>query len=356
MAFPRVSVAMATFQGERFLEEQLDSILCQTLPPFELEIGDDGSDDDTVDIIKRFAARAPFPVRLQVNQRRLGHAENFLRTAERCSGDLIALSDQDDRWHSHKLATCIKPFADARVQVVSHDARIVDVAGHPMGARLGERPRDTMRPKAPLQVEYGLTMLFRRELAEYCHVWPLSVGGTVPNRTTPMGHDHWFYFLGTALGEVVTLDECLVDYRQHQANAAGAQAPVVLSGMTPEYRAQYWTDRAYAAKQRVPVLHALIQRTDHTKQAPVGEAISSHQAYITLCEHRALVYEGSRLSTRTAAVARIAVKGGYGRHHFGPKAIKSDALFGVLKVTGGPTLARAKNTIGKLLRRPAQNS
>ena len=59
---PKISVALATYNGERFLEEQLDSVAAQTCPPYELVVGDDGSSDRTIDILDRFAKRVSFPV------------------------------------------------------------------------------------------------------------------------------------------------------------------------------------------------------------------------------------------------------------------------------------------------------
>ena len=98
-----ISVAMTTFNGAAYLEEQLNSLLDQRHLPLELVIGDDGSEDETLVILERFAGRAPFPVLVQRNVRRLGFRENFIRTAERCRGELITFCDQDDIWHPDNL-------------------------------------------------------------------------------------------------------------------------------------------------------------------------------------------------------------------------------------------------------------
>ncbi|RMG82452.1 MAG: glycosyltransferase, partial [Chloroflexi bacterium] len=102
----KISVAMATYNGEACLNEQLESLVRQEHQPYELVVGDDGSSDRTLDILRAFAARAPFPVRVTVNPERLGFGENFLQTARRCSGEWIAFCDQDDVWLPHKLAAC----------------------------------------------------------------------------------------------------------------------------------------------------------------------------------------------------------------------------------------------------------
>src|SRR5262245_48111587 len=97
------SVAMCTYNGSRYLSAQLDSIGTQTRPPDELMICDDGSVDDTVQLIEKFADSAPFVVRLEVNSANLGSTKNFEKAIQRCKGDLIALADQDDVWLPRKL-------------------------------------------------------------------------------------------------------------------------------------------------------------------------------------------------------------------------------------------------------------
>ena len=91
---PSVSVAMATFMGERHLEAQLESLADQTAAPYELVVCDDGSTDGTVARVEAFARRSRFPVRVEVNPSRLGFADNFRRAAARCRGDAIAFCEQ----------------------------------------------------------------------------------------------------------------------------------------------------------------------------------------------------------------------------------------------------------------------
>src|SRR5262245_49520236 len=100
----RLSVALCTYNGARFLHDQLSSIARQSSLPHELVICDDRSSDNTVAIIERFALGAPFPVRWQVNATNLGSTKNFELAISRCHGDVIALSDQDDIWQRDKLA------------------------------------------------------------------------------------------------------------------------------------------------------------------------------------------------------------------------------------------------------------
>jgi glycosyltransferase involved in cell wall biosynthesis len=100
----RISIALCVCNGARFLGEQLSSLCAQRRLPDEVVVGDDASDDDSVAIIEKFSAEAPFPVRLIRNSSRLGVRGNFQKVIAHCVHDLIALCDQDDVWLPEKLA------------------------------------------------------------------------------------------------------------------------------------------------------------------------------------------------------------------------------------------------------------
>src|SRR6266567_6944512 len=104
MSKSRISVAMCTYNGARFLREQLESIAAQSRLPDELVVCDDGSTDETVETIKAFVGRAPFAVRLEINSKNLGSTKNFEKAIGLCEGEIIALADQDDVWKPQKLA------------------------------------------------------------------------------------------------------------------------------------------------------------------------------------------------------------------------------------------------------------
>src|SRR5690242_9734869 len=144
----RVSVAMATYNGDRFLQEQLDSVARQTLLPCELVACDDGSTDGTLDILHQFAAKAPFPVHVHQNQARLGYGPNFLRAASLCSGELLAFCDQDDVWLEQKLQKCAAVLSRPRNVLVIHSAEVVDERLSPVGIR-------TSRATRPLHFDAG---------------------------------------------------------------------------------------------------------------------------------------------------------------------------------------------------------
>src|SRR5579875_202140 len=133
----RISVAMCTYNGERFLPEQLVSIAEQTVQPYELVVCDDGSNDSTVDLIEAFSRNVAFPVRLIRNVEfpvrlirnpvRLGSTQNFAKCIGLCTGDLIALADQDDHWEIDKLERIGGIFdADPAVTCVFSNGMLMD--------------------------------------------------------------------------------------------------------------------------------------------------------------------------------------------------------------------------------------
>src|SRR5262245_2492499 len=105
MSIPRVSVALCTHNGARFLDAQLHSLAAQSQLPHELVIGDDASTDGTIEQLERFAKEVPFPVRITKNPEPVGVTENFSRTLAACSGDVLMPCDQDDVWHPEKIAS-----------------------------------------------------------------------------------------------------------------------------------------------------------------------------------------------------------------------------------------------------------
>ncbi|MEK7198913.1 MAG: glycosyltransferase, partial [Bacteroidota bacterium] len=101
--YPLISVVMATYNGERFLSEQLESILSQSYPNIEMIVVDDGSVDSTVALVESYIKRYP-AIRLYVNEENLGYIKNFEKGMLLANGEYIALSDQDDIWRKDKLA------------------------------------------------------------------------------------------------------------------------------------------------------------------------------------------------------------------------------------------------------------
>lgn len=225
-----VSVALCTHNGAAFLEQQLRSIAGQSVPPFEIVVSDDASTDDTTTIVERFAASVEgrIDVVLLRNATALGVTANFEQALRRCTGELIALCDQDDVWHPDRLermtAAFESPSASPSLALVSADARLVDAAGMPLGHSLFEALELGADELAALNDGHALDALLRRNL--------VTGATTVIRRSlldltlpfpAPWVHDEWLAVVAAALRDVAALPVSLTDYRQHGSNQIGVQ-------------------------------------------------------------------------------------------------------------------------------------
>ncbi len=234
---------MCTYNGARYLKDQLSSIAAQTLRPTEMIACDDASTDGTATILEAFAAATPFPVRIVQNRERLGVVQNFEQAITLCNGDLIALADQDDVWLAHKLETLTDALNRVDAAYAFCDARLIDADGRETGGRtlLGRRfvlrdIKDKYRQGRELDLLlkrdfiYGTTLMFRAELRDAVLPIPAS-----------WSHDTWIVNVLALLGyHGVPVLEPLVRYRRHAGQASGGfQAPVP---MPYAARLQAYTD------------------------------------------------------------------------------------------------------------------
>ena len=134
---PKISVAMATYNGEKYIREQLNSIANQVILPDEVVICDDASSDSTVNIIKEFLIISPFPVRLHVSLTNIGYAKNFEKAIGLTSGDVIFLCDQDDIWLKDKISCMNKVLQEEPgLVIVAHDCTFYNEGGLVSGTTL----------------------------------------------------------------------------------------------------------------------------------------------------------------------------------------------------------------------------
>jgi glycosyltransferase involved in cell wall biosynthesis len=223
-----ISVALCTHNGAAYLPDQLASLAAQSRLPDELVVRDDASDDDTPALVEAFARRAPFPVRFERNAHRRGSTRNFDGAIAACSGDLIALSDQDDVWRPEKLREIERRLRESPgVGLVFSDADVVDATLNPIGARLWTRvgfdrrrqrfwrARGALTALVPGRIVTGATMAFRSRFR------PLVL--PTPEGIAPMIHDGWIALAIAAVADVAFIEEPLVAYRQHATQQIGAR-------------------------------------------------------------------------------------------------------------------------------------
>lgn len=210
----KVSVCLATYNGQRFIVEQIESILLQLSHDDELIICDDCSLDATRDEVISISNRDP-RVCLFVQKSNVGHVRNFEKTITHASGDIIFLSDQDDIWMPGKyreMVDCLVNNPD--VQLVHHALSTIDADGVLMKELLnplqeGRQPRFryTFRQIIKGQI-FGCAVAFRRSLLNVVLPFPSSA----------YAHDHWLAVASGISGSVYFINKPLVSYRQHSAN------------------------------------------------------------------------------------------------------------------------------------------
>jgi glycosyltransferase involved in cell wall biosynthesis len=318
-------VALCTFNGERFIEEQLRSILSQSLLPNQIVVSDDGSTDRTLEIVRRVLTPevlAEAGVSLTILQRKnpIGVTRNFESAITACSGKFISLCDQDDVWRPNRLARLRAGFSSDDVLLVHSDARMVDAAGRPLGhslfASLGARRREITREQGPMAFEVlvrrnlvtGATAMVRRQLVEAARPFPVS-----------WVHDHWLAVVASLAGRIVVDEGQLIDYRQHGGNQIGATK--LTATVAVDLLAQSRQSRHVERVERIAELNRRlvggeISATD-TQRAFVAGKLSHEQMRLAMPRGRI---------ARWPTVAREFATGRYHRFSRGLIDVVRDAL------------------------------
>lgn len=326
---PRISVAMATCDGERHLEEQLRSLAEQTSPPCELVACDDASSDGTVAVLRRFTDHAPFPVRIHQNQRRLGFRENFLKAARLCGGDWIAFSDQDDVWLPHKLRLVRDRIQrNSTLVLVAHSGELVSQDLAKYGCRFPDFARDAV--KGPLELPLigtisGFAMVFARALIDqfdptYRPICSVSLG----HQQT---HDGWVSFIANAVGTTELLTESLVLHRRHSGAVTGPHQPRALARMMRESMATGASEYRHLERYGKGCAESLRFYATNQPQSRsrLLAGAARYDRFARQMSLRASIHEPAR-SRRARALARLLIEGAYfgRRRAFGPLALGKD--------------------------------
>lgn len=209
---PLISVVMATFNGEKYLQEQVDSLLAQNYPNLEFIFVDDASTDRTWELLSSYAATDKRILLIQ-NKLNQGYRKTFETGILKSQGEFIALSDQDDYWLPSKITELVNVIGDN--SLVYSDSELVDSSGNLMGKKMSDLKRQ-IAYSSPLMYTLGAwapghSMLFRKDL--------LSFALPVVDFVT---HDYLIGFAATCANGIAYLPKPLVHYRQHDTNTIGA--------------------------------------------------------------------------------------------------------------------------------------
>jgi rhamnosyltransferase len=218
----RVGILMSTFNGEQFVDEQIESILRQTYRDFTLYIRDDGSSDSTAERVDEWTHRDSRVQRLgQDTDENLGVVGSFMCLLNAVNADIYFFSDQDDVWYPEKLARTLEEFArhdQTRPLAVYTDLRVVDVdlnviESSQMDSRSGH-PSVTAKEVLLENTAAGCSMAINQLVKD-------NAGSDINGIYM---HDWWLALVAACLGELVYLPVVTVDYRQHRSNAVGSRS------------------------------------------------------------------------------------------------------------------------------------
>lgn len=223
----RISVALCTYNGGLFLEEQLDSIFTQTLPVDEVIICDDCSNDNTVQIIQKYMVIYPSVIELYINEKQLKTIKNFEKAISLTTGDYIFLCDQDDIWIPQKVQKMIKNMKEnPRALLLFSNGDLIDDNGRYLNTTLWKEwgfDENAKKIWENMSAAFsnllynknyvtGATVLFNQNLKK------IAMPINLPNGYY---HDTWFAIHAAGENGLFYMDESLINYRIHKNQQVG---------------------------------------------------------------------------------------------------------------------------------------
>lgn len=221
-----IDILLASYNGEKYIAEQIESLLAQDYTDFTIKICDDCSTDRTVDIIRHYAKRYPNKVKFTVNEKNSGSpSNNFFALMYSSNADYIMFCDQDDVWFDNKVSASLNKMKEREqelgkdVPLLLHtdltvtDSGLKPVAKSMFAMQKLDYTRTAVNKLAVQNIATGCTMMLNRALAERLTKAPVSV---------PV-HDWWIALYTACCGKIIFLNEPTLYYRRHNTNVCGAQ-------------------------------------------------------------------------------------------------------------------------------------
>lgn len=296
----KISIAMATYNGQQYVRQQLQSILHQTKLPDELVVVDDCSSDHTVQLIQHFAALAPFKVILIKNIKNLGHELTFGKALSACTGDLVFLCDQDDFWFPEKIQRMSEVFAKKpHIKLLVCDAHVTDEHLSPSGLSVRSKlKRSLILGRFETGLTLGCATAVKKDLLNF--VLPLCFDNGEP---FCYGHDTLLHEVAHIFGVRSVFRPVLQYYRRHAEAATVANETVAGSLVNQHHSLLHHFNRTpnlvneYLKRLRVlETLNARLVSTLQQSKTPFRNDVSTDQLLQNL--QRLSIY-------RSGIVARI---------------------------------------------------
>lgn len=278
-----VGVAIATYNGEKYIEEQLKSIINQSIRPDIIVISDGGSIDNTVSICEKILGEDSIKYLILTSEKQLSVKTNFEKAIRACDAEYIFCADQDDYWLEDKILDFLTIFHKNNPDMIFSNAFIVDDNLKKTGAELWKKIGYNSQKEMKIYEKGSLE--FRKLLYKHNVVTGMCIAfkGKLKNKVMPFSnnaiHDVWLAFKINQIGKVIALNKCEVLYRQHKNNVIGTQASL---------RNSFIHKNGYYGR--------IIQRIDFMKDVSNGcdeRILQSDRKYIVYLQSRKEFVEGS---------------------------------------------------------------
>ncbi len=222
----KISVALCTYNGEKYIRQQIESILAQTKRVDEIVVCDDRSTDLTLKIISEITKKSSVEFKVYLNEQRLNVVKNFENTISKCTGDLIFLSDQDDFWHTDKVEKTINYFnLNSQINVIFSNARLIDEINNPIEDKtLFQAVNFSSESQKYFDAGYAFELLnhFNRVTGATIACKSNYVKSLLPFKTYDwVIHDEIIAISAINDNCLGYINECLIDYRIHPTQKVG---------------------------------------------------------------------------------------------------------------------------------------
>ena len=308
-----VSIALCTYNGQRFIREQIDSYLYQTIQPDEIVVCDDGSLDDTINIVKQYVATHPqIQWRVVQNEQTLGTNRNFEVAIGLCTGDLIFFSDQDDIWARDKIEI-MRSFFEQNPECngAFSNGSLIDESGREFQDTL----LDHCFFKAGIRKKYlkdellyqsillgniitGATMCIRRRMLSTIIPFHLEL-------RRKLWWDGWIGFCLLATGQVGYIDKSLIKYRIHKGQQVGISSD---NDSFEDYllKGKYLESLVKEYFQRYLIAYSFMQQLKAVAGIPAGIENRITREYLT---HRKKYFEAQSFFKKKLRLLKWHIQG-----------------------------------------------
>ena len=225
----KIGVVLATYNGEKYILEQLKSIINQTMIPSSIIISDGGSSDKTIDICEKYLATTNINYKILKSKTKLGVKDNFEKGLRQCNAKYIFFSDQDDCWLPQKIQNSVEIFEKYDADVVWCNAFITNEnleVKMNLWDSVGYKNSETINIYNKYDLNLQKELIKHNVMTGMC----MAINIRIKNEIIPFSdykiHDVWIAYASNCLGRVVSIDSKDVYYRQHGNNAIGTSSSI----------------------------------------------------------------------------------------------------------------------------------